>query len=332
MRATHPALLEYWHPVAYAKDVPIDAPTSARMFGVELVLWRADRGIAAARNRCPHRGARLSKGWLTGRQLTCPYHAWQYGGDGRCTMIPQLDDDLPVPPKARLDVVSAREAYGLVWVCLGEPVADLPRFPEGEDPRYRVIPEFLEPWQASAPRIIDNSLDIAHTAVVHRNTIGDFSKPKVAPYQVSLRDDGLVAQVPVDAKGVEAQGAESNDEALRDVTVEIIAPYCFIGRIVYSTGVEHVLLTAATPLDDQSSLFVQLVARNDTEDQAPAAPIVELDRRVTLEDQWILENTDPDFPLTRTAEVHLRCDRVTVAYRDYLAGVIRRFEERADAG
>jgi phenylpropionate dioxygenase-like ring-hydroxylating dioxygenase large terminal subunit len=186
-----------------------------------------------------------------------------------------------------------------------------------------VIPEFFETWMASAPRIIDNSLDIAHTAVVHRATIGDFSKPRVRPYEVERTEDGFRARVPVDTQGVEVQGAESDGASVRDVIVEIVGPLAFVARITYATGVSHVIYTMATPIDDAESIFVQFVARNDPVDADADRAVVDLDRRVTLEDKVIVELTDPDFPLDPTAEVHLRCDRVTLEYRRYLARVLR---------
>jgi phenylpropionate dioxygenase-like ring-hydroxylating dioxygenase large terminal subunit len=315
-----PALRRQWYPVTLSTDVT-DQPRRTRLFGTDLVVWRVRGGVHAAVDRCPHRGAALSNGWLDGDCLVCPYHAWSYGTDGRALRIPQLDDGVPIPPKARLDSVLASERYGYVWAALDQPVAEIPDF-HVEGPGWRLVHEFFEPWAASAPRIIDNSLDIAHTAVVHRNTVGDFSKPKVRPYEVERTDTGLRVRVPVDSRGVAAQGAATDDQELRDVTVETVAPLAFVGRIVYGTGLAHVICTIATPLDAGQSMFVQFVARNDPADPAADAAFIDLDRRVTLEDQAIVECTDPDLPLDVTREVHLRCDRVTLEYRRYLADVL----------
>jgi hypothetical protein len=81
------------------------------------------------------------------------------------------------------------------------------------------------------------------------------------------------------------------------------------------------LFTVATPLDDRNSLFVQLLARNDSEELAPAAELVALDRRVTAEDKEMLETTDPRLPLDLRNEVHVRADRSTLEYRRFLARI-----------
>jgi phenylpropionate dioxygenase-like ring-hydroxylating dioxygenase large terminal subunit len=323
-----PTLRRHWHPVAES-DAVFPGPLRVRLLGQHIVVWRSDGFVRGAFDRCPHRGAALSGGWVDGACLVCPYHAWSYGCDGKAVKIPQLDDDMPIPPRARLRTVHVEERYGYVWVAIDEPVADIPPLPGVGEPGWRVIPEFFETWYASAPRIIDNSLDIAHTAVVHRATIGDFSKPRVHPYTIEQTATGFRARMPVDAQGVEVQGAEQNGAALRDVTVEIVGPLAFVADIRYGTGVSHVIFTMATPVDDAESLFVQFVARNDAADEAADEAVVALDRRVTIEDKVIVELTDPDFPLDATSEVHLRCDRVTLEYRRYLSRMLRSVDEAA---
>jgi phenylpropionate dioxygenase-like ring-hydroxylating dioxygenase large terminal subunit len=53
-----PVLLDDWHPVAAARDVPAGTPLPVRLLARELVLWRDAAGrIAAWDDRCPHRGA-----------------------------------------------------------------------------------------------------------------------------------------------------------------------------------------------------------------------------------------------------------------------------------
>ena len=323
-----PALRHHWHPVAHSDDVAQE-PMRTRLLGENLVLWRSEGTICGALDRCPHRGAALSGGWIDGACLVCPYHAWAYGADGRAVRIPQLEDGVPIPPRAKLRTIHVAERYGYVWAALDEPYSDIPVFAGADEAGWRVIPEFCEIWKASAPRVIDNSLDIAHTAIVHRATIGDFSKPRVHPYQVESTPHGFKARMPVDTQGVEIQGADDNGASLRDVTVEIVGPLAFVAYITYATGIAHVIYTVASPRDDNESLFVQFVARNDPPDEVADKAVVELDRRVTLEDKIIVELTDPDFPLDPTAEVHLRCDRVTLEYRRYLERTLRNSQQTA---
>jgi len=56
-------------------------------------------------------------------------------------------------------------------------------------------------------------------------------------------------------------------------------------QIRYPNGLDHIIVTAATPIADGSCQVVQFCFRNDTEAQATAADIIAFDRRVTEEDR-----------------------------------------------
>ncbi len=103
------ALRSCWHPVAYARDVA-DTPFQAMLLDEPLVVWRDTTGVPRVLNDvCIHRGTALSLGRVQGDEIVCPYHAWRYGGDGRCTLIPQLADPTRVPEKARVASFACRE-------------------------------------------------------------------------------------------------------------------------------------------------------------------------------------------------------------------------------
>ena len=98
------------HPVAYAHELT-DAPIRRRLLGEDLVLWRDSGGTPhALRDLCIHRGTALSLGRVVGDRIMCPYHGWQYGGDGVCTLIPQLADPTRIPGKAKVDAFALRGA------------------------------------------------------------------------------------------------------------------------------------------------------------------------------------------------------------------------------
>ena len=57
------------------------------------------------------------------RKLVTSYLRVGFDADGACTLLPQNEPTLPIPPRARLLPVHCEERYGLVWVCIGTPRA-----------------------------------------------------------------------------------------------------------------------------------------------------------------------------------------------------------------
>jgi len=71
-------------------------------------------------------GADLGCGKVLGESIQCPFHNWQYGADGHCTLIPNLDK---IPPRARQVAYPTVERHGYVFFFNGrEPLFPLPFF------------------------------------------------------------------------------------------------------------------------------------------------------------------------------------------------------------
>ncbi len=106
-----------WTPVALARDLPRLCVMPVCVDGIELALWRSATGrLAAWADRCPHRGMRLSHGFVRGEALSCIYHGWSYGAEGNCLRIP-AHPDLEPPEAIRVPVYHAAESGGVVWVA-----------------------------------------------------------------------------------------------------------------------------------------------------------------------------------------------------------------------
>jgi phenylpropionate dioxygenase-like ring-hydroxylating dioxygenase large terminal subunit len=330
-------LRDYWYPIATVADLDTSAgtPRRVRLLGEDYVLWKPPGGDPVLGDPfCPHRSADLATGWLDGGDLVCPYHGWRFDGGGACTHIPQLDPGLPVPPKAKMRTYPALERYGVVWTCIGTPVTDGPPvWPEAEEGTWRLYVEFFEEWRVSAPRLIDNNLDQSHLAYVHKGTFGDPDDAVLPHYGVEpTPTGGFKARIPQEQKGIGVQMGVTADETQRFERVgeiELFAPLTTRTRLYYGgASPDYCFYGAATPVDDEHSIYMRLTALAGTEDEQPFGPFTEFGRRVKDEDRAVLEATYPDFSLDITAEVHLRCDRSTLEYRKYLARVHDAYEER----
>jgi len=162
--------INFWYPAEWS-DKLADAPVRVRMLGQDFALFRDSSGTArCVSNTCVHRGGSLASGKLAGDCLRCPYHGWEFDGDGVCRRIPSLGPAARVPARARVDAYPTQERYGIVFAFLGD-------LPEDSRPPLMEIPEFGQPgWRATTQdrrsgdeyrRQVENALDPAHNEFVH---------------------------------------------------------------------------------------------------------------------------------------------------------------------
>ncbi|MFB2552860.1 Rieske 2Fe-2S domain-containing protein [Ensifer soli] len=124
---------ECWTPVALSTDLPAATVMPAITPAGAVALWRSRSGrLSAFADRCPHRGMRLSHGFVRDEALSCIYHGWRYAESGTCLKIP-AHPALTPPEAIRVSTFRAEEAGGIVWVAAGAPSSPPPVF-AGLDP------------------------------------------------------------------------------------------------------------------------------------------------------------------------------------------------------
>lgn len=105
-----------WHAVSLSSGIDAGRSAGSRLFDKEIVLWRDTNGVAHVwEDRCPHRGMRLSFGFVRGDRIACLYHGWQYDTEGACQLIP-AHPELKVPGAIRVTTYLCRERLGVVWM------------------------------------------------------------------------------------------------------------------------------------------------------------------------------------------------------------------------
>ena len=318
-----PVLLNDWHVVARSSAIASGGVRAVRLLGRELVLWRNGEGAHAWLDVCRHRGAKLSLGRVHGECLVCPYHGWRYAGSGACAGIPAHPGQAP-SAKARAEVYRVEEHFDLVWVCLGTPAQAVPDFPEWGDSSYRKVSAGPYLFRASGPRVMDNFLDVGHYPFVHARFFGDSPQFEVSDYEVEATDSGLLAR-DIGVRRVWKAGPAGAGETVQ-VKYSYRVQRPLTGNYTKVHGAERFsMMDTVTPVDEGESLVWSVMALNylsETTDRE----FLDYQDKVTGEDVPVVESQRPSLlPVSLDDELHVPSDRLSVAYRRWLAKLGLRF-------
>jgi len=208
--ATNPVALDVpnypqnmWWVAATCQEIA-NKPIQRWIAGLPIVLFRRDDGeVSALDDRCPHRWAPLSMGYVEGGNIVCRYHGFRFGKDGRCTGIPTQNK---IPSVIRVATYPVVEKPPFIWICMGDPAfVDTANSPQEM------------PWAVDASRVTasgamevacnfmalkENVLDLSHFGYVHANTLAvtDWTRPPkventdaAVSYRQEFRDTVLPA-------------------------------------------------------------------------------------------------------------------------------------------
>lgn len=315
-----------WHPVALLTDLS-DQPLAAQLLGHDIVLWKNSVGqVQAWADRCPHRGAKFSLGRVVNDRLECGYHGWQFNSSGQCTLVPALPTFTP-PVSHCARVHEAQEAYGLIWVRLEKSDSVIPAFEAESDARLRKVNCGPYLVQTSAPRIVENFLDMSHFGFVHEGWLGDREHVAMFDYEVKKTATGLLAT------NCQAWQPKSNLHSTAGSIVayayEVNAPYTCIltkapdpstlgAHITDKDNFRESIALFVCPITPESSRVWIRMAMTDFD--SPDSALQSFQNTIFGQDQPVLESQSPKrLPLDIRAELHTVADKASSAYRRYLA-------------
>jgi phenylpropionate dioxygenase-like ring-hydroxylating dioxygenase large terminal subunit len=158
-----------WFRLAYTHEVPKAGIKRVSALGQELVVFRGEDGAVRVLDAyCPHLGADLAGGKVTGNAIACPFHNWQFAGDGQCVKIPYCDK---IPKKAVTRAWPVCERDGVVYFYFdaeGRPPAfEVPVGPYRKDARWSAPMYFKWRIRMHIQEVVENAVDTTHFPVVH---------------------------------------------------------------------------------------------------------------------------------------------------------------------
>jgi phenylpropionate dioxygenase-like ring-hydroxylating dioxygenase large terminal subunit len=313
-------LINQWHPIA-TRDQVDEKPRRFTLLGEDLVAFRTETGVSVFLDLCIHRGVALSLGFVEDGILHCGYHGWAYDGAGACVEIPSLPAGSPIPSKARAVVYRAVERYGLVWVALAEPLADVPAFPDDEwdDPDYRTFVSQTYVWKTSAGRAVENFMDISHFPYVHEGILGSRDNTEVQKHVVSERNGALYYFL----EAPEPATLHSKPGDVIRWEYFLTAPFTIHLRKTVPSGDVTMISLAASPTTETTTELFLWIARNHKVDPSEDAEFVDFTHEIMEQDRLVVESQRPErIPTDLREELHLKIpDASGIAYRKYLGAI-----------
>lgn len=161
-------LRRYWQPVALSSELG-ELPLKVRMFGEDLVLFRAKNGsVGLLERHCSHRGTSLEYGICEDEGLRCCYHGWLFAVDGRILETPGDPPHSTLRHSICHGAYPAMEYKGLVFGYFGPPdkKPEFPVYDSFEYPGDRLVPYYIT-YPCNWLQVHENVMDPAHGVFLH---------------------------------------------------------------------------------------------------------------------------------------------------------------------
>ena len=305
----HLALLDHWHVVARGRDIAHGATEQARLHGQDLMVWRGARGDLQA---WAGRGSRSN-----GPLLAVPVH---------------LPPGLPARHRRDGQAFAVREAYGLVWVCVGRAPADLPHLPNWDESGCQHVLASPVAYHANALRCMDHFLHESPAAAQGHGAFDSLPSTS-ATYSVQAGESGLFT-TPI-AISLREQEAHEMGHASALARYHCLSPT--VACIEKGVGEPRpwFVWCAWTPVAlDRASLWLVLCLPAQT--RVPDRLLWEQQELVLPEDErWLVESLRPfHLPLGAADEAEAIGSPLSLAYRRWVRdlGLRRLARERPFAG
>jgi vanillate O-demethylase monooxygenase subunit len=182
-----------WYVAGWSSDFA-DKPVRVTILERNIVVFRkADGGVAALADLCPHKLLPLSLGRVVGDDIQCGYHGTVFDARGHCVRVP---GQAIIPKRQCVQPYPVHEAHGVVWIWIGDAtladtdqVFDLPQFHDAAwKPHYGDALHI----ESNYLNVAENLVDPAHVSFVHPTTLGNPESEDV-PVQVDTDGEQIVA-------------------------------------------------------------------------------------------------------------------------------------------
>jgi phenylpropionate dioxygenase-like ring-hydroxylating dioxygenase large terminal subunit len=162
-------LRRFWQPVAYLREIE-ERPLRVRILGEDLVVFRDRSGAAGVLHlHCCHRGTSLEYGRVEAHGIRCCYHGRVFDVDGTILEMPGEPAAERLRREFKQGAYPAHVFAGIVFAYMGpiELKPPFPRYDKFEVPGMKLAPGPRLPFACNWVQVKENSMDPAHTAILH---------------------------------------------------------------------------------------------------------------------------------------------------------------------
>ena len=331
-------LINLWYVAEWSHAVK-DKPVKAKLLGQNFVLFRDSAGkVNCISDVCLHRGGSLAGGQVHKDCVACPYHGWRYNGKGDVTFIPSRGECGPIPQRAKIDAYPTEERYGMIWVFLGDLPENerypIPPFAEYGQPGWRELQgEFT--WKASAARVVENGIDMAHASFVHP-VFGDPSMAAKNYIESERREETWGTHTcvmhPPAFKGLVRQFIRKERQPTRVHPTYYLSGYSVRLQVDLRPGWSTIVFDANTPVDEFTTRTFAVQLRSFFK-----SPLFDKDSKRRLmaifyQDAAIVEQSQPNWlPETLENELSVQHDRFMSGWRSARRRHIEEFGWQIDS-
>jgi len=319
--------INFWYPIALSEEITNEKPLAVQIMTLNFVAFRDTEGKAhVLSNTCIHRGGALARGKVNGDCVACPYHGWEFDGDGKCTLIPTLAPGKSMPGRAKVDSYPVDERYGIVFAFLGD-------LPEAERPPMLDVPEFYDDnWRANElvvfevdayyQRSIENGMDGAHNEFVHPLQGAPSIIETLRKMPIDVKDDsdwGCGFMYPASGSTSEETKLIGAGENCTWAGSSHYGPNFLITRIHFTEKKKFHQYFFEAPQNDGRTKIFFLNMRSFMMEAEKDQMLIDVNMRIAHEDIHVIEALDPvRTPDSTSKELLTEVDKPIFAYRDWL--------------
>lgn len=285
-----PVVLHEWHPLSALNEIAPDRLHRTLLLGEEVSYSRVTDGEPVV--------------W---RSRSDPV---DWAGARRGTEI---------APSVVADRLATRVKFGYVWTTFGDPGHEIFDIPECDESDRRMLNGGSLIVGVSAPRAVENFLDMGHFPFVHTGLLGIEPRTEVVEYRVETTDAQLLATECKFYQPVASASAAGGQ--VTNYTYRVPHPYCvMLYKSVHADPSRmDVIALFNQPMTEERIRAHNFLAIVD--DVSTDNTLRHFQQLIFGQDKTILESQYPKrLPLDPRAETPIRADKSAIHYRRWLTG------------